>query len=319
MDDVPIAVDGARWVFPHSIGAAQAGDEVTVFARRAVQQKLTVSIAGARTPLSPVAVTPALVGRAVAGAEIVELDGKLATLKGDEATKLRKDIVERSVASRIVSSQTSMLVLETDGDYARYGIDRKSLADILEVGPTGIEMHHRIAPPAQIAQKDPPKKPQAQIATEKYKEDKKAERHRDDSPTMDQNEMPDPSMPMVGHDNDEGRAVATGSTDVRSSRRVQRPGANAGSQYAGRPMMPARSPRCLPAPGLRRRVIRMRRRRDRDSAVAEPRPSPRVARRSARRRASDDAGRAAQVRSTAPPTASRSKRTASSIAPPRPR
>ncbi|HEU4786851.1 MAG TPA: VIT domain-containing protein, partial [Gemmatimonadaceae bacterium] len=53
--DVPIAIDGARWVFPHAIAAAQSGDEITVFARRDVQHKLTVAIAGMRVPLSPVA------------------------------------------------------------------------------------------------------------------------------------------------------------------------------------------------------------------------------------------------------------------------
>src|SRR5262249_7763715 len=187
-------VEGARWVFPHAIAAAQAGDEITIFARRSVQQTPTVAIAGARTPLSPVAVTPALLGRAVAGAEIGELDGRLATLKGDEAAKLRKEIIERSVANRVVSSQTSMLVLETDADYARYNIDRKSLADILEVGPTGIELHHRAAP-VQIAQQQPPTK--QKIATDTKndgKADKKERFPHDDSP--------------VFHDEESGTAMA---------------------------------------------------------------------------------------------------------------
>jgi hypothetical protein len=185
--DVPIAVDGARWVFPHAIAAAQSGDEITVFARRDVQHKLTVAIAGARVPLSPVAVSQPLLSRAVAGAEIAELDGKLASAKGEDAAKLRKDIAARSVENRIVSSQTSMLVLETDADYARFGIDRRALADILEVGPTGIELHHRAARPAQIAQESPPKK-KNRIATETRKTDQV---RRDDSPVFhDEDEDP---------------------------------------------------------------------------------------------------------------------------------
>ena len=36
-----------------------------------------------------------------------------------------------------------MLVLESDGDYARYGIDRSALADILVVGPNGLEQTRR--------------------------------------------------------------------------------------------------------------------------------------------------------------------------------
>ena len=31
---------------------------------------------------------------------------------------------------------TSLLVLETEQDYARFGIERRALADILTVGPT---------------------------------------------------------------------------------------------------------------------------------------------------------------------------------------
>jgi len=160
--EIPITVDGARWVFPRMITAAQAGDEVTVFVRRAAQaRELGVTIAGARTAVTPVSVTPALLGRAVAGAEITELDGQLAKLTGDAATKLRAEIVKRSVAARVISSQTSLLVLESDADYARYGIDRTALSEILAIGPTGVELTHRTLPPVQIAAPLPPvaKKP----------------------------------------------------------------------------------------------------------------------------------------------------------------
>ncbi|HET7502349.1 MAG TPA: VIT domain-containing protein [Kofleriaceae bacterium] len=150
--ELPVAVDGARWVFPRTIAAAQAGDQLTVYSRQAAgTQQLAVTVAGKRTAVSPVRVTPALLGRAVAAAEITELDGQLAKATGDAAGKLRAEIVRRSVAARVVSSQTSMLVLETDADYARYGIDRSALADILAIGPTGVELTHRAAPPAQIA------------------------------------------------------------------------------------------------------------------------------------------------------------------------
>src|SRR6185295_5998161 len=112
-------------------------------------------IAGHRIVVSPVAVAPALLSRAVAGAEITELDGKLATLEGAAATRLRQDIVARSIAARVISSQTSMLVLESDADYMRYGIERKTLADILTIGPTGVELTHRTAP-AQVQIATPP-------------------------------------------------------------------------------------------------------------------------------------------------------------------
>jgi hypothetical protein len=149
--EIPVAVDGARWVFPRTIAAAQAGDEVTVFVRRRPAASFAVTLAGMRTEVSPVAATPALLGRAVAGAEITDLDHQLATATGPAADKLRAEIVRRSVAARVVSSQTSMLVLESDADYARYGIDRKALAEILAIGPSGVELVHRAAPPVQIA------------------------------------------------------------------------------------------------------------------------------------------------------------------------
>ena len=170
--EVPVTADGARWVFPRSIEAAQSGDEVTVFVRRDPQgQRLALGVGGVRTIVSPVAVAPALLGRAFASAEIAELDHQLAAATGAAADKLRADIVARSLAARVVSSQTSMLVLESDADYARYGIDRTALADILAIGPSGVELLHR-APPAQAqiavpvtAQNTPPRKGDAERPT----------------------------------------------------------------------------------------------------------------------------------------------------------
>ena len=192
--EVPVTVDGGRWVFPHSIEAAQSGDEVTVFIRRDPQaQQLGVTIAGVRTMVSPVGVTPALLGRAFAGAEITELDHQLAKASGAAADKLRADIVRRSIAARVVSSQTSMLVLESDADYARYGIDRRSLAEILAIGPSGVELMHRALPaPVEIAAAPPvvneiadtgkagKKALEERKADDKPKLEKQATRGRDD-------------------------------------------------------------------------------------------------------------------------------------------
>jgi len=163
--ELPISVEGARWVFPRMIEAAQAGDEVTVYVRRPAQaQPLVLTVAGARTVVTPVSVTPALLGRAVAGSEITELDGQLAKATGDAAAKLRAQIVKRSVAARVISSQTSMLVLESDNDYARYGIDRNALAEILAIGPTGVELTHRTSPPVQIIAEQRPSVTEKSVA-----------------------------------------------------------------------------------------------------------------------------------------------------------
>ncbi len=216
--ELPIAVDGARWVFPRTIAAAQAGDEVTVFVRRGAQaQELALTIAGARTVVSPVSVTPALLGRAVAGAEITELDGQLAKLTGEAAAKLRTEIVTRSVAARVISSQTSMLVLESDADYARYGIDRRALAEILAIGPTGVELTHRALPaPAQIATPLPSiaKKPEAKSGNKlAWKTDDRG----DDDKTAGKRKA------KAEQDDDEESSVALDAKAIRAHRDENRP------------------------------------------------------------------------------------------------
>jgi tetratricopeptide (TPR) repeat protein len=139
--DLPVTAEGARWISPRTVAAAQSGDEVTIFLRRDPQASaLAVAIAGTRVPLAPVAVPATLLMRAVETAEIAELDAKLASATGAAADTLRAEVVARSVASRVVSSQTSMLVLESDADYERYGIDPTMLAEILTVGPRGVEL-----------------------------------------------------------------------------------------------------------------------------------------------------------------------------------
>ncbi|HEY0192999.1 MAG TPA: hypothetical protein VGC42_17905, partial [Kofleriaceae bacterium] len=154
--ELPVTVDGASWVFPRTLAAAQSGDEVTVYARRGKPGAIGLSIAGVRSQATPVAVNPALLGRSVAGAEITELDARLAKATGDEARGLRDKIAKKAIEARVVSSQTSLLVLESDADYARFHIDRRGLADILAIGPSGVELLHRAAPPVQLAQ-DPVK------------------------------------------------------------------------------------------------------------------------------------------------------------------
>jgi hypothetical protein len=88
--------------------------------------------------------TPALVERAAARAQIADLEDQLAIATTPADTNaLRSQIETRSIAARVVSSQATMLVLDNDSDYERYGIDRKALADILVVGPHGLEQQHR--------------------------------------------------------------------------------------------------------------------------------------------------------------------------------
>ena len=151
--DLAVAVGNAAWVYPHVIPSARVGERVMVYARlKAPAQAVDVTVGKTHDLLAMLAGTQPLVERAVASAEIDELEARLSTAKADDAAAIKAAIVKRSLASRAISSQTSLLVLESDADYARYGIDRKALADILVVGPSGIERQHQMMPPAQLAQ-----------------------------------------------------------------------------------------------------------------------------------------------------------------------
>jgi hypothetical protein len=145
--DIPVSVAGAAWVYPKSIPSARIGERVMVYARLArPSQMLDVTVGSSHEQLAMLGGTVPLVERAVAGAEIDELEARLASAKVDQKPAIKDAIVKKSLASRVVSSETSMLVLETEDDYARYGIDRKALADILVVGPSGLEREHRTSP-----------------------------------------------------------------------------------------------------------------------------------------------------------------------------
>jgi hypothetical protein len=153
--DVPIAVAGAAWVYPQTIASAQRGDRAIVYARMTapartidvtIDRRQTVALAGGSAPL---------VEHAIAGAQIEELERRLVGASPDIAKAMRAEIAKRSIAARIVSSQTAMLVLESDEDYARYKIARDAPVDILAVGEHGLGFVKR-EPIAAIAV-DPPR------------------------------------------------------------------------------------------------------------------------------------------------------------------
>jgi hypothetical protein len=123
--DQAVAIAGARWVSPARLTVARPGRPVMIYARVAdATRPLEITIGAVGQTVRPIAAPPALVERAVAGAELTDLEARLATAAPTEAEALRAAVIERSIAARVLSSQTSYLVLETEADYARYGIDR---------------------------------------------------------------------------------------------------------------------------------------------------------------------------------------------------
>lgn len=126
--DVEIEVPGAAWVSPRRLPAVRAGSApVMVYAAMATAVgSIDVIVGGERRTLEPARGTRPLLERAVARAEIEELDRRLSALgsSGEAAAALRKQIEQRAVAMRVVSSQTAMIVLETEQDYARPSASR---------------------------------------------------------------------------------------------------------------------------------------------------------------------------------------------------
>jgi tetratricopeptide (TPR) repeat protein len=145
---ISLSVAGAGWVWPSVVNGVQPGDEIVVYADLPAGLPFRLKVGGAAMPLAGV-LTPAprpLLERAWVRARIARLLEQRDTVAAkdrDLAAALEKQAVELSVRNRVLCPFTSLLVLETEEDYARFGIERRALADILTVGPSGVALLHR--------------------------------------------------------------------------------------------------------------------------------------------------------------------------------
>ena len=124
LTDVPVTVAGATWVYPRVLATARPGDTVVVYARTT---RPTVDVrVGATRDAAPDRRHAR--GRRARGrrgrARRARGAARAAGRDSPGAAALRDAIAAKSVAARILSSQTALLVLERDADYARYGIPR---------------------------------------------------------------------------------------------------------------------------------------------------------------------------------------------------
>jgi hypothetical protein len=154
VSNLRVSVAGARWVWPRQLDGVQSGDEVLIYADLAQQKpdetgQLTVALRGAVQQLERIELKEApgpLLRRSWASARIE----RLTQLLQDEAAVdpqleqlLKARIVELSREQRVLTDVTALLVLETEADYRRYGIDRRSLTDILSVTARGPKVIRR--------------------------------------------------------------------------------------------------------------------------------------------------------------------------------
>jgi len=152
-DDVTIAVDGAQWSYPQSLASFAPGDDVVVYAQFEGQAPNTVGVAFSDARLGEHSIpvldgAAPLVERAVGLARIAKLSADLTEQVDEEAVEQTKaQRLALALKHRVLTDQTALLVLENEGEYRRYGIDRNALADILTIGPTGVQMLRRRAGP----------------------------------------------------------------------------------------------------------------------------------------------------------------------------
>ncbi len=158
---VTVSVEGALFTFPSKIDGVQAGDQVLVYANVPEDKPVRISVGGG--PLTSPDLTKVerpLLERAWVGAKIKSLAERERVEGPSEA--LSKEMVGLSTQYRVMSPKTSLLVLETERDYQRFGIDRRALADILVTDGSQVSLLHRAAPPAPkptpvvVVQKTPP-------------------------------------------------------------------------------------------------------------------------------------------------------------------
>ncbi|MFO0591843.1 MAG: VIT domain-containing protein [Polyangiaceae bacterium] len=170
--DIAVKVENAVFTFPSKIDGVQAGDEVLVYANVPEDKPVRITIGnGPATTPDLAKVERPLLERAWVGAKIKSLVERERVEGASPA--LSREIVGLSTQYRVMSPKTSLLVLETDWDYQRFGIDRRALADILITDGANVSLMHRVTPappkppPVVVVQKKPePPKPKP-VATAK--------------------------------------------------------------------------------------------------------------------------------------------------------
>jgi Flp pilus assembly protein TadD len=183
-----VADPNAAWVHAAGAGDVLPGGEVIVFGRvasgkepaprllRAPGAGVTTSheaFLGLTGPLLAAGDAAPLVEREAVRAHLADLAlQEAAAPSAEAAATLAAEEVRLSVEHRVLCPKTTLLVLESDADYARFGLDRRALADILTVGERGIALVARAAPAWGQAPVDPPAKPELE-ATRKESKSKK--------------------------------------------------------------------------------------------------------------------------------------------------
>lgn len=145
----------AEWFYPRTVADVQPGQEILCFARLRAGEAPHPALKIGKTPapvapLHQMSLPPdfsPLLEREAYRAYLAHLSARLAT-EADRALQkaLETEKVRVSIENRILIPETTLLVLETEEDYRRFGLDRRALSSILTIGLRGIARLDRTQP-----------------------------------------------------------------------------------------------------------------------------------------------------------------------------
>ncbi len=141
-----VELSGATWVWPSTLNGVQPGDDVLIVAEIRSPTKAVLKIGDVVVDLgtAPVMAPSPLLRRAWARAKIARLlDARDREKNPAAKAELAEQIVKVSTTHRVLSPLTAMIVLETEADYARFGIARNALTEILTVNDAGLSLLKR--------------------------------------------------------------------------------------------------------------------------------------------------------------------------------
>ncbi len=179
-----LSIAGAEWNWPKTVHGIQPGDEVVLYGAfasgKTPGEVVEVQVKGSDSLSLKSALVPGqLLTRSVVQAQIARSQNSFIE-ETDAAKKaeLKTSIIGLSTKYRVLSDHTALLVLETDNDYRRFGIDRKALVDILTVQDAGLGIQQKqrefrkVAPvPATVANNRPQPRDEMPMEEEELESD----------------------------------------------------------------------------------------------------------------------------------------------------
>ncbi len=148
--------EGTAWIYPKSFHDVRPGTEMIAFSEIKpggkslpgfVQRDTNgKTIKDTQVPIAPAEVADfaPLLQREAYKAYLDFLEKEEQNEKDAmKRAELHKKRIDISVKNRVMCPLTSLLVLETENDYRRFGIERTALADVMVVGKSGIELRKR--------------------------------------------------------------------------------------------------------------------------------------------------------------------------------